>query len=69
MNELEKRVIIALADNRLNITDAAMCLNRYRTTVIYHVEKIKRKTGLDPLDFHDMCQLYRMAIEGREDNG
>ena len=68
MNELDKKVIIALADNRMNITDAANHLNKHRNSVIYHIEKIKQKTGLDARDFHGLCKLYAVAIGERKDN-
>ena len=67
MTELDKKVIIALADNRLNTTDAGIALNKHRNSVIYHVQKIKRNTGLDPMDFHDMCKLYVMAMGSMHD--
>ena len=68
MSELDKKVIIALADNRMNTTDAANSLQMHRNTVLYHIEKVKRKTGLDPRDFHDMCKLFAMVSGEREDN-
>ena len=58
MNKLEKEVIIALADNRINLTDAAAAMCKHRNSLIYHIKKIKRKTGLDAHDFHDLCKLY-----------
>ena len=67
MNKHEKKVILALADNRLNTTDAAKALNLHRNTVLYHIGKIRWSTGLDPLDFHDMCNLYAMATEEVEE--
>ena len=68
MSEHEKKVILALADNRLNTSDAANALNLHRNTVLYHIGKIRWSTGLDPLDFHDMCKLYAMVRGERKDN-
>ena len=69
MSELDKKVIIALADNRMNITDAAIHLHKHRNSVIYHIEKVKQNTGLDARDFHDLCKLYGMISGERKDNG
>lgn len=66
MNKIEREVIIALADNRLNLTDAAAALYKNRNTLIFHVKKIQEKTGLYARDFHDMCKLYEMAINETE---
>lgn len=64
--ELDKKVIIAMAHNRMNLTDAGNALFLHRNTVIYHIEKIKKMTGLDARDFHDLCKLYAMVNEERE---
>ena len=64
MNELECEVIIALADNRMNLTDAAKVMHKHRNSLIYHIKKIERKTGYDARDFHDLCHLYAMAKKG-----
>ena len=68
MNELEREVVLALADNRMNFTDAAMEMHKHRNSLIYHIKKIKRKTGLDARDFHDLCKLYAVAIGERDGN-
>lgn len=69
MTELDKDVIVALADNRMNVTDAARYLCLHRNSVLYHVRKIYQKTGLDALDFHDLCDLYQMVAIERNNNG
>jgi DNA-binding PucR family transcriptional regulator len=35
----------------------------HRNTVVYHIKKKRQETGLDPLDFYDMCVLIRRANE------
>lgn len=67
MTNLDKQVIIAMADNRMNITDAANALSYHRNSVIYHIKKVKEETGLDARDFHDLCKLFVM-IFGKEMN-
>lgn len=64
MNELEREVVIALANNRMNLTDAALQMHKHRNSLIYHINKIRRKTGLYARDFHDLCKLYAMAMNG-----
>lgn len=69
VNELEREVVLALADSRMNLTNAAMAMHKHRNSLIYHIGKIKRKTGLDARDFHDLCKLYAVAIGERKGNG
>ena len=64
VNELEREVVIALANNRMNLTDAALQMHKHRNSLIYHIKKIELKTGLDARDFHDLCVLYKMAKRG-----
>lgn len=61
MTDLDAEVILALADNGLNITQAANSIYRHRNTVVYHVNAIKRETSLNPTDFWDMQKLVPMA--------
>lgn len=68
VNELEREVVLALADNRMNLTDAAAVMHKHRNSLIYHIKKIQRKTGLDARDFHDLCKLYAVAVGERKDN-
>lgn len=69
MTELDKDVILALADNRMNVSNAAYALGLHRNSVIYHIGRIYQKTGLDAQDFHDLCKLYEMVITERNNNG
>lgn len=61
MTNLQAEIIVALADNQLKITEAAKKLFMHRTTVNYHIRKIHRTTGKNPLDFYDMCELILTA--------
>lgn len=65
MDERDVKIILALADNRMNVSSVAVALFMHRNTVVYHIEKIKRITGLDPTDFHDLCKLVQM-VRGME---
>lgn len=61
MTKLEAEIIIALANNNLKLTDAAKSLFMHRTTVLYHVNKIRVNTRKNPANFFDMCELLPTA--------
>lgn len=56
----ERDIIKALADNRLRVSEAAQGLYLNRNSMHYRVDVIRRKTGLDPTHFWDMCELIKM---------
>lgn len=57
------KIILALADNRMRVTEAAKELFMHYSTVIYHIKLIKAITGKDPMNFYDLIDLVRMARE------
>lgn len=57
------KIILALADNRMRVTEAAKELFMHYSTVIYHIRLIKAITGKDPMNFYDLIDLVRMARE------
>lgn len=61
MKPEEKEVILAMARNDLNSTAAAKELHRNRNTVIYWIEGIKKRTGLDCRKFYDLVNLLEMV--------
>lgn len=61
MTDLQAEVVVALADSGLRLNTAAKKLYRHVSTIHYHVDVIRRCTGLDPLDFYDMQKLVPMA--------
>lgn len=50
-------IIRALADCNLRVSEVARRSYQHRSNVIYHVKRIKRITGLDPLKFYDLIKL------------
>jgi hypothetical protein len=43
----------------------------HRNSVYHHVQMIHRNTGLNPLNFYDLCELLRKAkavLEGEHDD-
>lgn len=61
MTQLQAEIIVALAENQLSVTEAAKKLFMHRTTLNYHIRKIRNDTGKNPLDFYDMCNLFLVA--------
>lgn len=68
MSEFDKDVIVALADNSMNIRNAGKALFMCYEGVTYRIGKIKKETGLNPRNFHDLCTLYRMVCKERKNN-
>lgn len=70
MDELDVVLVLALADNRMNVSEAARALYMHRNGVAYRIKRIQRITGLDPLNFYDLHKLVEMVgvcIYCRED--
>ncbi len=61
LNEFEKKLVTALADNDMNESEVAREFYMHRNTVIYHLEKLKQKTGIDPRSFYGLMELVQMA--------
>lgn len=61
LDEVDFCVILSLAKNNMNVTDTAYELHRHRNGILYRIGKIKRITGLDPMNFYDLCKLVEMA--------
>lgn len=63
----DKRVVMAYANGRMNMKEAARKENYAYTTVMYHLTSVRAKTGLDPKNFHDLAQLVNMIEEERKE--
>lgn len=61
MNDVDIEVIVALADCSLNVPKVAQKVYMHPDTVRYHIRKIKRDTGKNPLDFYDLLDLLGMV--------
>lgn len=61
LDERDFRIILTLAENSMRATETAYELHLHRNTVLYRIDKIKRITGLDPMNFYDLCKLVEMA--------
>lgn len=70
MTILQAEVIVALARNNMNTTATAKDLCFHRNSIYHHIGMIRRNTGLNPLNFYDLCDLLRKAktvLEGEYD--
>lgn len=66
LTDLQKSVIIALAENGMRVTKAARAMHYNPNTIKYHVAAIKKKTKLDPQNFFELIKLYEAATRGKE---
>lgn len=67
LDGLDYRIIRALADNDMKVSVAAEKLHYCEGTLYYHMNKIKRLTGLDPKKFWDLVKLVK-SVKGEFDN-
>lgn len=63
MNKEDAHIVVAMANHNMNATDVARAIFVHRNTVLYHLDKVKRQTGLDPRRFYDLVKLVKMAQE------
>ena len=69
MDELDARIILALADNRMNESEVARVVFMHRNGVVHRIEKIHQITGLDPTDLWDLYKLVQMVKERAAEDG
>lgn len=63
VNETDAKIVHALAQCNMNVTEASRKLSYHRNAIEYRVDRIKKKTGLDPRNFFDLGELYTIALE------
>lgn len=61
MTQLEAKIILLLAENNLDVSPISRILFMHRNSVMYHIRMIRKKTGKNPQDFYDMCELLPEA--------
>lgn len=64
LDDVERNVIMAMADENLRVSKAANSLYLHRNTVVYHLDQIQEITGLDPRKFYDLVELIDMLMKG-----
>ena len=63
MTNKEKEVILQMCECDMNVSEVAREMYSHRNTIVYHLEKIKQRTKLDPLRFYDLVKLREMVKE------
>ena len=69
LTAVDFEIILALADNNMNVVETARVLFMHRNNVVYHIGKVKKRTGLDPTKFYDLVKLVRIARKGMKEDG
>ena len=67
MNPFEIEMIRTYADCDMNQVQTAKILYVHKNTVQYHLDLIKRKTGLNPKKFSDLVELLARIDRGEFD--
>ena len=63
MNKEDAHIVIEMANHNMNITDVVRAIFAHRNTVLYHLDKVKRQSGVAPRRFYDLVELVKMAQE------
>ena len=61
MTNMDAEIILALADNNMNVSEASRKIFVHRNTLNYHFKKILKETGLNPCNFYDLSALVPIA--------
>lgn len=67
MTKTDARIIVAMADCDMIPAEVARRKYMHRNTVIYHLDKVKRETGLDAQNFYDLIKLLEIMKEEQKD--
>ena len=59
MTPLDKEIIRGMADNDMSVLAVAKSLFMHRNTINYHIERVRRETGLNPRNFYDLAELLK----------
>ena len=61
LTDKQCEVVNALAFASMSVSEASRMLGVHRNTTLVHIKLIQNKTGLNPLDFFDLQELFKMA--------
>lgn len=67
MNDREKMAVSLMADCDMNTSEVARRMECGRTSVLWYLDKVQEKTGLDARCFYDLVQLIEMLKGETED--
>lgn len=60
LTDLDRECVIAYADANNSACVAANNIHVHCNTVYYHLNQVKKKTGLDPANVYDLVKILRM---------
>ena len=63
LSEMQKSIILGMARNNMTVSAVARDLHYHRNNIIYHIDIIRYRTGLDPMCYYDLCRLVDMVAE------
>ena len=63
LSEASREVVLAYAKNNMSAKATATQLFRHYNGIMHHLTTVKKKTGLDPRQFFDLCKLVSV-IDG-----
>ena len=63
LDDKKREIIRALAEYNMNVAETARQLHYHRNNVAYHVERVYKKTGLNPTNFYGLVKLLEMVKE------
>lgn len=63
MNQRQAKLILAFAENNMEIKATAKQLYMSDCTVTYHLKKIREQIGWNPRKFYDLCYLVGIAAQ------
>lgn len=67
MDELDRDILITLVESGMNQSEVARRLHVHRNTVVYRLNKMRKTTGLNPLNVYDLIELIKRIKGGRND--
>lgn len=63
----KRTIILGMAENNMNMNAVAREQYFHRNAALYHINKIKEITGLDPRNFYDLVELVDIVRGGDTD--
>lgn len=63
LTEQEVKIIKALVQCNMKVKPAAKAIPASHMYIRYNIEKLKRRTGLDPRNFLDLMKLWQIVEE------
>lgn len=63
MTKRQAKIILAFAENNMQIKATAQQLYLSDGTVSYHLKRIRDQIGWNPMKFYDLCFLVGVAMQ------